>query len=246
MEMPPCFCGALKTSGGIALLAVFACLAAVAAVRGGRSVAGRTPEERTQPSRPAITATRGSFIASWRLDPQDDPKLCRPRSRARRANAQAIGRRTEVDVFREAIIVATRKNRRLPRAAALSLSSDMHYGSLVAGDFHRGNQRGGGEYVSSAGRDRVRALQLMHQSMPLLKDEPDHEAVASFYLDRRASSCKAFNRGRCRCLPICRSCLTMSRAAVLALVSAADNRKRTCRRRRRPDLLPCAAELRRG
>ena len=34
-------------------------------VRGGRSVAGRNAEERTQPSRPAITATRGSFIASW-------------------------------------------------------------------------------------------------------------------------------------------------------------------------------------
>ena len=36
-----------------------------------------------------------------------------------------------------------------------------HWGYLIAGEFHRGNHRGGGKYVSSFARDRTRALQLM-------------------------------------------------------------------------------------
>lgn len=174
---------ALKTSGGIALLAVFACLAAVARFEAA------DPSQAETRGRADAALKAGNYRDAWELyrklalDPQDDPKLVGRDVERGVQTLKRLAREDEVDVFREAIIAAHAKNWRLLRAAALSLSSDMHYGSLVAGDFHRGNQRGGGEYVSSAARDRVRALQLMHQSMPLLKDEPDHEAVASFYLD---------------------------------------------------------------
>ncbi|MBX3438595.1 MAG: alpha-2-macroglobulin, partial [Planctomycetaceae bacterium] len=53
----------------------------------------------------------------------------------------------------------------------------------MAGEFVRGNQRGGGQFVSSDDRDRVRALQLLEQARKLLGD--DNEATnaekAEFY-----------------------------------------------------------------
>ena len=42
-----------------------------------------------------------------------------------------------------------------------------HQGFLIAGKYERGGHRGGGEVVNSVERDRVRALQLMQQAMPL-------------------------------------------------------------------------------
>ena len=42
------------------------------------------------------------------------------------------------------------------------------------GKFERGRHRGGGQLVNASERDRVRALQLMVQAMPLAQQDDDH------------------------------------------------------------------------
>ncbi|MEK6234833.1 MAG: MG2 domain-containing protein, partial [Planctomycetales bacterium] len=57
-----------------------------------------------------------------------------------------------------------------------------HYGYMIAGKFRRGQHRGGGKVVNAVERDRVRALQLMTQAMPLAKQNGSPAEVADFYL----------------------------------------------------------------
>jgi len=96
---------------------------------------------------------------------------------------QRLNRRSEIDTFREKVITVHARNWRLLQTAAQSYLHGTHYGYIISGEFHRGYHRGGGKYVSSYERDRVRALQLMLQAMPLTKNEDEHAAVGSFYLD---------------------------------------------------------------
>lgn len=96
---------------------------------------------------------------------------------------QRLGREDEADEFREAVIAVHKDNWRLLHAAARSYESASHHGFIVAGKFERGNRRGGGKYVSSFARDRVRALQLLQQALPLTKDDADKPAVAQYLLD---------------------------------------------------------------
>src|SRR5262249_14642579 len=78
-----------------------------------------------------------------------------------------LGRTDEVDDFREAVVATHKDNwRLLERAAQIQVQGE-HYGYIVAGKFSRGHHRGGGRYVYSFQRDRVRALQLMQQAMTL-------------------------------------------------------------------------------
>ncbi len=92
-----------------------------------------------------------------------------------------LGRVEEIDDFREAVIKAHAKNWRLLQAAAESYLNNQSFGYIVAGKFYRGQQRGGGEAVNCYERDRVRALQLMVEALPLVKAEPDHAAAGEFY-----------------------------------------------------------------
>jgi uncharacterized protein YfaS (alpha-2-macroglobulin family) len=93
-----------------------------------------------------------------------------------------LGRVDEIDEFRETVIKAHPKNWRLLQSAALSYAKSEHFGYIVAGKFDRGHKRGGGRYVSAWERDRVRALQLMQQAVPLLARETDKPAIARFDL----------------------------------------------------------------
>ena len=116
------------------------------------------------------------------LDPNSDPlrvggDLTQAIECLRRLNRVA-----EIDDFREAVIEVHADNWRLLWAAAQSYMSVDHYGVLVAGQFERGRRRGGGQVVSSLERDRVRALQLFQQAMPLAADDPDRDQVGRFYL----------------------------------------------------------------
>jgi uncharacterized protein YfaS (alpha-2-macroglobulin family) len=93
-----------------------------------------------------------------------------------------LGRTDEVDDFREGVIAAHKQNWRLLERAAQTLDSGEHYGVIVAGKFSRGGHRGGGRYVSTVQRDRVRALQLMQQALLLVRDEADKQPAAQFHL----------------------------------------------------------------
>ncbi|MDP6545580.1 MAG: MG2 domain-containing protein [Phycisphaerae bacterium] len=98
------------------------------------------------------------------------------------SSLQRLNRRNEVDAFREKVIKAHAKNWRLLHTAANSYLHATHYGFIISGEYHRGHHRGGGKRVNSYERDRVRALQLMTQAIPLTKNDGDHTAVGSFYL----------------------------------------------------------------
>ncbi len=94
-----------------------------------------------------------------------------------------LGRVAEIDEFREQVVETHATNWRLLSAAAKTLIDGAHHGTIVAGQFHRGNRRGGGRYVDSTERDRVRALQLMRQALPLTAGEADRRALSDFYFD---------------------------------------------------------------
>lgn len=93
-----------------------------------------------------------------------------------------LGRVDEIDEFREAVIAVHKGNWRFLETAADSNAQDEHYGYIVAGKYYRGHRRGGGKYVSTFARDRVRALQLMNQALPLALKDDDKAAVSQFHL----------------------------------------------------------------
>ncbi len=94
-----------------------------------------------------------------------------------------LNRLSELDGFREEVIEKYFDNWRLLRSAATSYSQNNHRGYMVAGEFHRGDHRGGGRYVNAVQRDRVRALQLMNRALELTAAEPIRNEVADFTLE---------------------------------------------------------------
>ena len=94
-----------------------------------------------------------------------------------------LNRLSELDDFREAAIVKHLSNWRLLQAAAKSFHHNNHWGYLVAGEFHRGDHRGGGKYVNSIRRDRVRAMQLMNRALRLTAEDPQKNEVAALNLE---------------------------------------------------------------
>ncbi len=92
-----------------------------------------------------------------------------------------LGTLDTLDDFREKVIAAHPKNWHLLYTAAQSYHNGNHYGYIVADKFYRGWHRGGGRYVNTYERDRVRALQLMQQATPLVADEPNAQYAGDFY-----------------------------------------------------------------
>ncbi len=115
------------------------------------------------------------------LDPKSDPKMIGSYLQQATYCLQRLRRVNEIDAFREAVIKAHAKNWRLLYAAAQNYMSVQHQGFIIAGEFRRGRHRGGGKYVNSHERDRIRSLQLMTAAMKAAKDEKDVSSVASFH-----------------------------------------------------------------
>jgi uncharacterized protein YfaS (alpha-2-macroglobulin family) len=116
------------------------------------------------------------------LDPGDDPLQVGKDLGNGVSCLQNLGRSDEIDEFREAVIGVHKKNWRLLESAAQNYVVTEHYGFIVAGKFHRGNRRGGGQYAGSMQRDRARALQLMQQALDLTANEVDKPALGQFYV----------------------------------------------------------------
>lgn len=70
----------------------------------------------------------------------------------------------ELDGYREEMVKLHPRDWRLLVAVAKSYAEGEHWGFLVAGEFQRGQGRGGGEWAQASERDRTRALQLMQQA----------------------------------------------------------------------------------
>ena len=89
----------------------------------------------------------------------------------------------EFDSFLESVVKAHPTDPEMLRQVAEQYFYAPHYGYIVAGEFQRGRHRGGGRYIHTDERDRVRALQLMSDAMPLLlnQDKSDQGKISNFF-----------------------------------------------------------------
>ena len=94
-----------------------------------------------------------------------------------------LNRQNEIDEFRENVVAKNSQNWMLLQRAAQSFMYGNHYGFIVSGKFERGEHRGSGKYVNSQERDRIRALQLYNQALPLVKKEASGNEKCRFYED---------------------------------------------------------------
>ncbi|MGQ9575058.1 MAG: alpha-2-macroglobulin family protein [Thermoguttaceae bacterium] len=116
------------------------------------------------------------------LDPNDNPLKVGEDLRMGVQALQQLNRTNETDPFIEAVIAAHKANWRLLSAAAEVYLGLPHQGFMIAGKFERGPHRGGGQMVNSLDRDRVRAMQLMAQAIPLAQQDPQRREVAALFL----------------------------------------------------------------
>lgn len=84
--------------------------------------------------------------------------------------------------FREKAVAVHSEDWRVLSAVADSYMKGPHHGYLVAGEFHRGSHRGGGQWVNSLERDRARALQLFYQAIGHLGNEKSDAAATELFL----------------------------------------------------------------
>jgi uncharacterized protein YfaS (alpha-2-macroglobulin family) len=81
---------------------------------------------------------------------------------------QNLQRVHEFDKLRDELVELHSKDWKLLLAAGNSLLSDVHWGFMTAGEFYRGQGRGGGAWTDTTERDRTRALQLFALAKPLV------------------------------------------------------------------------------
>ena len=92
---------------------------------------------------------------------------------------QRLNRVNEFDKLLETAVNIRSDDWQVLTAAARLLGQNIdHSGFLIGGQFERGHHRGGGQYVSAQARDRVRAIQLLLQSLAVLDRAEDVTAVA--------------------------------------------------------------------
>ena len=143
----------------------------------------------TSPNRAALTKLfeAGQFQDCYEgarrraLDPKTDPNQVADDLSLAVVSLQQLGRIDEIEEVVESSVTRHLSHwRLLYRAAQIYGTSIEHSGFVIAGKFQRGPNRGGGQYVSSDARDRVRALQLMRQAVPLATKEANKADVAKF------------------------------------------------------------------
>jgi alpha-2-macroglobulin len=98
-----------------------------------------------------------------------------------------LQRQHEVDDLRDEVVELHADDWRLLVAAAQSYRNGPNYGFVVGGEFRRGDQRGGGQYVLSQERDRVQALRLLDQARKLLPEADVTAAQQAEFFDTQAS-----------------------------------------------------------
>jgi uncharacterized protein YfaS (alpha-2-macroglobulin family) len=116
------------------------------------------------------------------LNEANDPKAVAIDLTAGVTCLRNLGRVNEFDEFVEATIKVHAGNWRLRQQAANEYLNIEHYGFLIGGKYDRGPNRGGGKMVNSTERDRVRALQLLTEAIPLAQKDDDKPAVANFFI----------------------------------------------------------------
>ncbi len=94
---------------------------------------------------------------------------------------QNLNRLTEFDELVENSIAKNAGNWMLLKKAAEIYMYSNHYGFIISGKFERGGHRGGGKWANSQERDRIRALQLFVQAMPIVKEKGQNWDKFTFF-----------------------------------------------------------------
>ncbi|MBN1671918.1 MAG: alpha-2-macroglobulin [Kiritimatiellae bacterium] len=163
--------------------------AGLLAFAGVPGAAGADAEQVGQKRQAATRAYKdGNYkdaLASYQelaLDPANDPRMAGQDVQQALQCLRRLQRVNETDAFLEKVAATHAASWPLLFAAAEGYIGAPHDGYIVAGAFQRGPHRGGGRWVSSHARDRIRALQLMVQALPHAEREPQRRLLGQFYL----------------------------------------------------------------
>ena len=97
---------------------------------------------------------------------------------------QRLNRVAEIDPYLTEFVDLHQDNWRALISAAQAIRSTPHYGTIIAQEYERGNQRGGGQWVSSEKRDRVQAIIWLNEARKLITKDDETTAakeVAGLY-----------------------------------------------------------------
>ncbi|MHC4873247.1 MAG: alpha-2-macroglobulin family protein, partial [Planctomycetota bacterium] len=112
---------------------------------------------------------------------------------------QRLNRVSETDKLFEDFIKFYKDDWKMTFEAAKYYQNIQHYGYIIAGEFKRGQHRGGGQYANSNERDRVMMLQLLDKAVKLSVKAKDKRQVASMYIHyARALQYNRYGRGSWR------------------------------------------------
>jgi uncharacterized protein YfaS (alpha-2-macroglobulin family) len=152
----------------------------------GRAAPAASPEKARKEMQSGNYKDAYEAFSPLALDTAADPKKVGEYMTSAVQCLHALNRSDEVDAFREKVIALHAANWRLLWAAAQTYNTDQHNGYIVAGKYYRGYHRGGGKWVGSYERDRIRALQLMEQASAKTAGEEAKAEVGKFYFDLAA------------------------------------------------------------
>jgi alpha-2-macroglobulin len=90
---------------------------------------------------------------------------------------QQLNETSQIDPYREDVVAAHEGDWVVLAAVAQSYTTVDHQGFMIAGEFRRGQHRGGGKVVNAIERDRVRGLQLYRKALDVAAEEPEARAT---------------------------------------------------------------------
>ncbi|MFT5240826.1 MAG: hypothetical protein ACI9OU_000064 [Candidatus Promineifilaceae bacterium] len=89
-----------------------------------------------------------------------------------------LNRTSELDAFIADVVSVHSNDWRMLSTTAAVLNSAQHYGYMIAGEYQRGQHRGGGKAKNSYLRDRHDALSLKHRARALAREHATpHEYI---------------------------------------------------------------------
>ncbi len=115
------------------------------------------------------------------LTPGGDPERAADDLKMASGCLQNLNRVHELDAFIEKTVGVQGGHWRFLWAAGEQYMGIPHYGYIVAGEFRRGQHRGGGMYATSRERDRARAMQLMAEAVKKSRGEQDQYKLSRFH-----------------------------------------------------------------
>ena len=159
------------------LAAVLAVLAATATGVAQLQGAAAPATERQEARKLMEEGNFKEALAKFRpltLDDRDDDSLEIAKDfRSAIACLQQLNEQAAIDAYRDDVVAAHEDDWIILAAVARSYVDVDHQGFMIAGEFRRGQHRGGGKVVNAADRDRVRALQLFHKALQLCEPQAD-------------------------------------------------------------------------